>query len=128
MRFDGNVIRVLGAKGPFAILGYTFDSDWARRNTSPRRTFLAAAHHAKEILAVPKPNGRALHRVFVSTDPHTLSVYRQRYSEGLFRRSLTEEEADARTLYSVLAGIGGPQLVGGARELPPGTFYRAASE
>jgi NitT/TauT family transport system substrate-binding protein len=49
-----------------------------------------------------------------------------RYGEGIVRRSLAEEEADARALYLVLAEIGGAGLVGPTRELPAGTFYRSA--
>ncbi len=122
------ITQSLGAKGPVAVLGYSFDSDWAKRNPSLVERFVEAARHAKEILAHSETEWTRLAPSLRINDPHTLSVYRQRYSEGLLRRSLTEEEADARTLYSVLAGIGGPQLVGGARELPPGTFYRATSE
>ena len=40
------------------------------------------------------------------------------------RRPVAEEEADARALYRVLAEIGGTELVGPARELDRGTFYR----
>ena len=43
------------------------------------------------------------------------------------RRPLAEEEADARALYLVLAEIGGTELVGPARELAAGTFYRPAA-
>jgi len=42
------------------------------------------------------------------------------------RRPLADEEADARAIYLVLAEIGGAELVGPARELPVGTFYRSA--
>jgi NitT/TauT family transport system substrate-binding protein len=62
------------------------------------------------------------------SDANAVAIYRQRYSEGVLRRSLSEEEADARALYLVLADIGGTQLVGAARALPPGTFYRPAAE
>jgi len=41
-------------------------------------------------------------------------------------RSVAEEEADARALYLVLAEIGGAELIGPARELAAGTFYRPA--
>ena len=41
---------------------------------------------------------------------------------------MAEELADARTLYRVLAEVGGTQLVGSARELDDGTFYRPGSE
>ena len=53
-----------------------------------------------------------------------LAIFRQRYSEGIFRRNVTDEEADARALYGVLAEVGGNELVGSARELDRGTFYR----
>ena len=56
-----------------------------------------------------------------------LSIYRQRYGEGIVRRPLADEEADARALYLVLAEIAGTELVGPARELAPGTFYRPAA-
>jgi NitT/TauT family transport system substrate-binding protein len=61
-------------------------------------------------------------------ETNALAIYRQRYSEGIIRRSPVEEEADARALYLVLADIGGSELVGPTRELPPGTFYRPTSE
>jgi NitT/TauT family transport system substrate-binding protein len=54
-----------------------------------------------------------------------LDIYRQRYLEGIPRRPLGAEVADAKTLYGVLAEIGGADLVGPARELDPGTFYMA---
>ena len=44
--------------------------------------------------------------------------------EGIPRRPIAEEADDARTLYRVLAEIGGADLVGPAKELDPGTFYR----
>ena len=59
--------------------------------------------------------------------PNALAIYRQRYGEGIVRRPLAEEEADARALYLVLAEIGGAELVGPARELAAGTFYRPAA-
>src|SRR5262249_61629889 len=58
------------------------------------------------------------------TDANALAIYRERYGEGIVRRPLAEEEADARALYRVLAEIGGVELVGPARELAAGTFYR----
>jgi NitT/TauT family transport system substrate-binding protein len=54
-----------------------------------------------------------------------LTAYRDRYREGIPRRSIADEEADARILYRVLAAIGGRELVGSGQELDPGTYYRA---
>ena len=56
-----------------------------------------------------------------------LKAYRDRYREGIPRRPVEDEEADARALFRVLATQGGQSLVGGATELAPGTFYRSGS-
>ena len=47
-----DVMQGLGAKGPVAIVGYTFESAWAARNRSAVDRFLEAARQAKEILGV----------------------------------------------------------------------------
>jgi NitT/TauT family transport system substrate-binding protein len=122
------VMAGLGAKGPVAILGYGFESAWAKRNPSLIERFIQAAREAKEILASSETEWQRLGTRLRVSDAMALMIYQQRYREGLVRRSLAEEESDARLLFSVLAQIGGPQLVGSARELPPGTFYRPLSE
>jgi NitT/TauT family transport system substrate-binding protein len=123
---DG-VMKGLGAKGAIAIVGYTFDGAWAARNRSTVDRFLDAARQAKEILASSEAEWQRLAPRIRVTDANALAIFRQRYREGIVRRPLAEEEADARALYRVLAEIGGAELVGPARELAPGTFYRPAS-
>jgi NitT/TauT family transport system substrate-binding protein len=122
-----HVMKGLGAQGPVAIVGYTFDSAWAARNRSTVDRFLDATRQAKDILAAsPNEWQRLAPRIGVS-DASALAIYRQRYGEGIVRRPPAEEEADARALYRVLAEIGGAELVGPARELAAGTFYRPAT-
>jgi NitT/TauT family transport system substrate-binding protein len=121
-----DVMRALGAAGPVAIVGYTFDSGWAARNGSAVDRFLDATRQAKEILAASEADWQRLAPRIGIRDPATLAIYRERYREGIVRRPLAEEEADARGLYRVLAAIGGAELVGSADELAPGTFYRPA--
>jgi NitT/TauT family transport system substrate-binding protein len=122
------VMQGLGAKGPVAIVGYTFDSGFAARNRSAVDRFLDAARQAKEILASSETEWQRLAPRIRVTDPGALAIYRKRYADGIVRRPLAEEEADARGLYRVLAEIGGAELTGPARELAPGTFYRPAAE
>jgi hypothetical protein len=57
-------------------------------------------------------------------DASALKIYRDRYRQGVPRRSVDSEENDARVLYRVLHTLGGPALVGQGTELAPGTFYR----
>ncbi|MGZ3360099.1 MAG: ABC transporter substrate-binding protein [Xanthobacteraceae bacterium] len=122
-----DVMKGLGAKGPVAIVGYTFDSSWAARNRSAVDRFLDAARQAKEILASSEAEWHRLAPRIRVTDANALAIYRQRYGEGIVRRPIAEEEADARALYLVLAEIGGAELVGPARQLAAGTFYRPAA-
>jgi NitT/TauT family transport system substrate-binding protein len=122
------VMKGLGAKGPVAIVGYTFESAFAARSRSTVDRFLDAARQAKDILASSDAEWQRLAPRIRITDPNALAIYRQRYGEGIMRRPVADEEDDARALYLVLAEVGGTELVGPARELAPGTFYRPAQE
>jgi NitT/TauT family transport system substrate-binding protein len=122
-----NVMKSLGARGPVAMVGYVFNRGWAQRNVASLDRFFAATRKAKEILAQsPDEWQRLAPRIGVS-GAAALDVYRQRYLEGLPRRPLGEEIADAKLLYQVLAQIGGADLVGPARELDRETFYTAGT-
>jgi NitT/TauT family transport system substrate-binding protein len=119
-----DVMRQLGAKAAVAIVGYVFDGQWGARNKSVVDRFLKAARQAKEILATSDAEWQRLAPRIGVRDAAALAIFRQRYAEGIFRRPIAEEEVDARALYAVLAEVGGSELVGPARELDRGTFYR----
>jgi NitT/TauT family transport system substrate-binding protein len=119
-----DVMKGLGAKGAVAIVGYVFDESWAARNRGAVGRFLKMALEAKEILAASDADWQRLAPRVGTTDGATLAIYRRLYVEGIPRRPIAEEADDARTLYRVLAEIGGAELVGPAKELDPGTFYQ----
>ena len=121
-----DVMKALGAVAPIAIVGYTFDGTWASRNRSTVDRFLEATRRAKDILVGSADEWQRLAARIGTGEANALSIYRRRYSEGMLRRAVAEEETDARALYRVLAETGGTELVGPARELAPGTFYRPA--
>ena len=114
----------LGAKGRTAMLGYVFDEKWARENQDRLARFIASTRAAKEILATSDAEWDKIAPLTGAPDAATLRVYRDRYREGIPRRPIADEEADARVLYRVLADIGGRDLVGRAPELDSGTYYR----
>jgi NitT/TauT family transport system substrate-binding protein len=120
-----DVVKSLGAAGPVAMVGYVFNANWAQRNHSLLDRFFAATRQAKEILAQSPDEWRRLAPRISASGAGALDVYRQRYLEGIPRRPLGAEVADATTLYNVLAEIGGTDLVGPVRQLDPGTFYTA---
>jgi NitT/TauT family transport system substrate-binding protein len=115
----------LGASGRTAIIGYVFDESWASANQDVAARFIAMTRAAKEILATSEAEWEKIAALTGAADAATLHAYRDRYREGIPRRLIADEEADARVLYRVLATIGGRELVGPATELDSGTFYHA---
>ena len=117
----------LGATGPLANLGYVFAEEWANQNRAALDRFLAAARKAKDLLTQSSKEWEVIRPRLNLPNEGTLAVYRERYAQGIPRRPIEAEEADARKLYAVLAKLGGQELVGQATELSPGTFYTAGS-
>ena len=120
-----DILPKLGAKGRTAMIGYVFDEAWGNAHPDLLSRFIATARKAKEILASSDAEWDRIQSLTGATDAATLHAYRDRYREGIPRRSIAEEENDARVLYRVLAKIGGRDLVGPAPQLDPGTFYHA---
>ncbi|KJC40881.1 ABC transporter substrate-binding protein [Bradyrhizobium sp. LTSP885] len=120
-----DILQKLGTKGRIAMIGYVFDETWANANKDTVARFIAVTRAAKEILATSDAEWDTIAPLTGAPDATTLHAYRDRYREGIPRRSIADEEADARVLYRVLAQVGGRDLVGPASELDPGTFYQA---
>jgi len=119
------ILPRLGAQGRIAMIGYVFDEGWAGANRDALARFIAITRKAKEMLAFSDEEWEKIAPLTGASDATTLRVYRERYREGIPRRPMAEEEADARVLYRVLAKAGGRELVGPASELNAGTFYHA---
>ena len=120
-----DLLPKLGAKGRPAMIGYVFDEKWANANQEKITRFIAMTRAAKEILSTSDAEWEKIAPLTAAPDAATLRAYRDRYREGIPRRPVADEEADARILYRVLAEIGGRELVGPAPELDSGTFYHA---
>jgi NitT/TauT family transport system substrate-binding protein len=120
-----DVVKDLGATGAVVMVGYVFDGSWAQRNRTLLERFFAATRKAEGILGGSPAEWQRLAPRIGVTDAGALEIYRRRFLEGLPQRPLTEEAADARRLYHVLAEIGGTKLVGPSRDLDQGTFYGA---
>jgi NitT/TauT family transport system substrate-binding protein len=118
-----DLLPKLGAKGRTAMIGYVFDEGWGDANRDAVGRFIAISREAKEILASSDAEWEEIAPLTGAADAATLRAFRDRYREGIPRRSIADEEADARVLYRVLAAIGGRELVGPAPELDSGTFY-----
>ena len=120
-----DLLPALGARGRTAMIGYVFDETWASANRDAVARFIAITREAKQILATSDAEWEQIAPLTGAPDAATLRAYRDRYREGIPRRSIADEAADAEVLFRVLAEIGGADLVGPARQLDPGTFYHA---
>jgi NitT/TauT family transport system substrate-binding protein len=121
-----DILPKLGAKGRIAMVGYVFDDEWSNAHRDLLARFIAMTRAAKEILATSDAEWETIAPLTGAADAATLHAYRDRYREGIPHRSIDDEEADARVLYRVLAGIGGRELVGPSPELESGTYYHPA--
>jgi NitT/TauT family transport system substrate-binding protein len=118
-----DVEKSLGAAGAVAMVGYVFRESFAAEHADALKRYFAAAAKAREILAEDPSAWELIKARLHLKDDATSEIYRKRYLEGVPKRPVAEEAADARTLYSVLAEVGGAKLVGDARELDVGLFY-----
>ena len=122
-----DVEKALGASGPVAMTGYVFDEAFAASHKDALGRFFAATAEARKILAQDPSAWAPIKARLRLKDDAALAVYRQRYLEGVPRRTVAEEAADARILYRRLAEVGGEELVGKTKEFDAALFYDPAA-
>jgi NitT/TauT family transport system substrate-binding protein len=122
-----DVEKALGASGPVAMTGYVFSEAFAASHKDALKRFLAAAAEARKILGEDPGAWAPIKARLRLKDDAALALYRQRYLEGVPKRAIAEEAADAGILYRRLREIGGEELVGKAKELDPNLFYDPAT-
>jgi NitT/TauT family transport system substrate-binding protein len=103
--------------------GYVFSEAFAASHKDLLRRYFTAAAQARKILAEDPSAWAPIKARLRLKDDAALAVYRQRYLEGVPKRTIAEQAADARVLYRRLAEVGGEALVGKAKELDAGLFY-----
>jgi NitT/TauT family transport system substrate-binding protein len=116
----------LGLTEPVALIGYAFTEQFAAAHPGTIDRFIAAARKADDIMLRSDQEWDALRPLMNAGDDRTFAAYRERTREGIPRRSIDAEEADARALFKALASIGGAELTGPSHELDPGLYYRPA--
>ena len=122
-----DVEKALGASGPVAMTGYVFTESFAAAHKDALKRFFAAAAEARKILAQDPSAWAPIKARLNLKNDQALEVYRQRYLDGVPKRTVAEEAADARVLYRRLAEIGGKELIGEAKEFDAGLFYDPAT-
>jgi NitT/TauT family transport system substrate-binding protein len=116
----------LGLSEPVALIGYAFSEQFAAEHAGAIDRFIAATQKADDIMLRSDQEWDALRPLMNAGDDKTFAAFRERTREGIPRRSIAAEEADARALFRALASTGGAELVGPSQELDPGLYYRPA--
>lgn len=116
----------LGLKQPVALIGYVFSEQFVASHRSTIDRFIAVTQEANDIMLQSDEEWDALRPLMKAEDEATFKAYRDRTREGMPRRSIGEEETDAGALFSTLAAVGGPELLGPSRELDHGLYYQPA--
>jgi NitT/TauT family transport system substrate-binding protein len=116
----------LGLNEPVALVGYAFSEEFTASHKSTIDRFIAVAQEANDIMLRSDEEWDALRPLMNAEDEWTFKAYRDRTREGMPRRPMAAEEADARALFRTLASVGGPDLVGPLQELDRGLYYQPA--
>lgn len=117
----------LGLKEPLALTGYVFSEKFAASHKDAIERFLTVVQKANDILLQSDAEWEALRPLMQAEDQATFLAYRDRTREGVPRRTIPAEEADARMLFRTLADIAGPALLGSVKEIPAGMYYHRSS-
>jgi NitT/TauT family transport system substrate-binding protein len=122
-----DIEKQLGAAGPVSMTGYVFSEEFAKSHAPALARYFAAAAKAREILARDPGAWAPIRAQLHIKDDAAFEVYRRRFVEGIAKRSIAEEAADARTLFHSLLEVGGKDLVGDVKELDTSLYYDASA-
>lgn len=122
MEFD-EAARHFGVEGDVSMLGYVFQAKFAESRPAAVKGLAAASKAAKEKLAASEAEWARIRPLMRAEDEATFQALKRRFLDGIPRRPIAAEQADATKLYGVLAEVGGEKLVGPAKTLPPGTYW-----
>ncbi|MFC5305163.1 ABC transporter substrate-binding protein [Azospirillum picis] len=124
------MLEALGQAASVPSVGYVFKEQWARANPAALAGFQAAVAQARTLLAGTGAASDAawnrLAPIMKAEDDATFRTLRDRFRDGIPRRWGEAEREGAAKLYSLLASLGGRELVGDGRTLAPGTFWTGA--
>lgn len=114
---------MLGAPANTPQLGYSFMEAFADANPELIQAFAKASRAAKRLMEHEDEAWEFLSPLTQAGDEATLETLRIRLAEGMVWRWGEPERRAAKTLYGVLAELGGTDLVGQSPVLMEGTFW-----
>jgi NitT/TauT family transport system substrate-binding protein len=118
-----DAVTALGIATGVPYIGYVFSQAWAMQNQALVDGFVAASRKALAILATSDEEWQRLKPLTGAANDAELAHLRDWFRRGIPRQWNTPERDAASRLFDLLAGIGGPDLVGPISAIPAGTFW-----
>jgi NitT/TauT family transport system substrate-binding protein len=119
-------IAELGVASVPPQLGYVFAESFAEQHPELIAAFADASRAAKQLLLTDAEWER-IRPLTKAPDDATLAALKRRFQQGIIDHWGGVQQAEAAQLYAILAKLGGEELVGGASELAPGTFWQGVT-
>ena len=118
-----DVIGKLGIEGNIPVIGWVFRDDWAEKNSLTLQNFVKASNEAKTLML---NSDEVWDKVKPSMNVQSEATFvnlRDIYRQGIPKESNNFNLESASKLFSMLALIGGEELVGDSTVLSKGTFW-----
>jgi NitT/TauT family transport system substrate-binding protein len=122
----GDIARSFGLEGEIALVGYIFDEAILKRSPGLIDAFVKSSAAAKRLLMESDAAWAAIRPLMAAEDDATFQTLKRYFLEGVPRRPIPAERADAEKLYGILAKLGGERLVGTGTSLPPDLYWSGA--
>ena len=119
------VLGDLGFTTPVPFVGYVFSAGWAADHVETMKRFLAATDNARSVLDHDDAAWDSLRVISGAKTPAQLAALRHWYRAGHPPAWTSKDIAAARRVYELLHSVGGPGLVGKAKNIVDGTFWHA---
>ena len=118
-----DVIKELGIDGNIPVIGWVFRDDWAKQNEELLSNFVKASNEAKNLMLISDEIWERVKPSMNIDDEQVFINLREIYREGIPKESANFNFESASKLFSLLALIGGEELVGDSKVLTKGTFW-----
>lgn len=120
----GDAAEQLGLDPDLPLLGYVFMEDWAKSNPESISGLVRASEEAKQIMRTSDEEWTRLRPMMGAEDEASFIALRESFREGIPEPGAVANVESARKMFAFLAAAAGSTLVGDAKELADGVFYR----
>ena len=121
------VLEGLGIQKDLPMIGWVFSEKWAKDHEAAAKGFLTASYVAKKILQDSDEEWTRIRPRMKADKDSVFMALRDAFRAGIPACFGEKQQAAASQTFTLLAELGGKDLVGAVKELPQGVFYSGFS-